>query len=117
MKFLILSTSLIMASALFAEESSDHKRACAADVKKFCPSVEKGQGRIIKCLKEHEKEISPECSARLSKGKERMKTIMENCREDAESLCKDVARGHGAKMKCLDSKKDQVSQKCKEVLP
>lgn len=41
------------------------QEACAADVAKFCAKVEKGEGRIVKCLKGHEKEIAPACKAAL----------------------------------------------------
>lgn len=40
---------------------------CKADVEKFCASVEKGKGRIVKCLKENkDKEgFGAECKAEL----------------------------------------------------
>lgn len=37
------------------------ERICAVDIEKFCKGVQRGEGRIAKCLKEHIKEISPEC--------------------------------------------------------
>lgn len=49
------------------EEMKEHmhqmKDACEADVAKFCGDVKKGKGRIIKCLKKHEAELSAECKA------------------------------------------------------
>ncbi|MBK7972778.1 MAG: hypothetical protein IPK07_05675 [Deltaproteobacteria bacterium] len=47
------------------EKQQAAQDACAPDVAKFCAKVEKGQGRIVKCLKEHEKEIAPACKAAL----------------------------------------------------
>jgi hypothetical protein len=38
---------------------------CADDVAKFCKDVNPGGGAIIKCLKEHEAELSDECKAQL----------------------------------------------------
>jgi hypothetical protein len=43
------------------------RQACSADAKKFCAQVKPGGGRILACLEEHSKEISPECSTRLEK--------------------------------------------------
>jgi hypothetical protein len=41
------------------------EQACAGDIAQFCKKVEPGGGRIVKCLREHEKELSSECSSKL----------------------------------------------------
>lgn len=121
MKLLILSMSLLFNVSLFASEADSQTHPCAADIKKFCPAVEKGEGRIAKCLKEHEKEISSICSSKMTGGKEKMKAkakdIYTNCKDDLQKLCKEVTKGKGGRMKCLDEKKDKVSAKCKAALP
>jgi hypothetical protein len=43
----------------------DCEQACSADIAQFCKEVQPGGGRIIRCLREHEKELSPSCSAKL----------------------------------------------------
>lgn len=119
MKLLILSMSLMLNASLFAQEGQNHP--CAEDVKKFCTGVEKGQGRIVKCLKEHESNLAPACTSKMLAGKEKIrakaKDIYANCKEDIQKLCKETAKGKGGKMKCLEDKKDQVSDKCKAALP
>ena len=45
------------------------KGPCAVDVKKLCASVEKGEGRVIQCLKEHEAELSPACKEKRAEKK------------------------------------------------
>ena len=37
------------------------RKACEADVKQFCSNVRLGGGRILRCLKEHETEVSASC--------------------------------------------------------
>lgn len=37
------------------------RQICAVDIDKFCPGVEPGEGRIIKCLKENLSQLSPAC--------------------------------------------------------
>ncbi len=44
-------------------------QACHADMEKFCKDVEKGGGRIIKCMKSHKAELSSACSQELEKKK------------------------------------------------
>jgi hypothetical protein len=49
------------------------REACQDDAMKLCQDVKPGGGRIINCLREHEKELSPECKARMEKGRMRNK--------------------------------------------
>ena len=41
------------------------EQACSGDIAQFCKEVQPGGGRIIKCLREREKELSPSCSEKL----------------------------------------------------
>ena len=41
------------------------EQACSADIAQFCKDVQPGGGRIIKCLRGHDKELSSSCSAKL----------------------------------------------------
>jgi len=43
----------------------DCEQACSGDIAQFCKEVQPGGGRIIKCLREHDKELSPSCSSKL----------------------------------------------------
>ncbi len=45
----------------------DFKEACQSDAAKFCKDVKAGGGRILRCLKEHEAELSPACKAKMTK--------------------------------------------------
>jgi hypothetical protein len=43
------------------ERGKAMKDACAADVKAHCAGVERGQGRLHRCLREHQADLSPGC--------------------------------------------------------
>jgi hypothetical protein len=40
-------------------------KACRADHEKYCADVEKGGGRVMKCMKEHASELSSGCKSAL----------------------------------------------------
>ena len=46
-------------------------QACDADVQKFCKDVKPGHGRIVNCLRDHEKELSAECRAKMTEPRKR----------------------------------------------
>lgn len=41
--------------------------ACKDDAAKFCPGIEPGEGRILKCLLEHKEELSEPCRKSMQK--------------------------------------------------
>jgi hypothetical protein len=44
-------------------------QACKDDVARFCKDVQPGRDAIPKCLKEHENELSPQCSQKMKASK------------------------------------------------
>ena len=40
---------------------------CKADAARLCPGIEPGKGRLLKCMKEHENEVSIGCGKELKK--------------------------------------------------
>lgn len=119
MKNIILSLGLMSLLAAPAFAHDEHMSgACKADVEKFCKGVEPGEGRIIKCLKEHQAELSPTCQAKATEKKEEMKekmaTVKADCKDDVAKFCKGVKEGEGRIMNCLKDKAADLSPKCKE---
>ena len=45
------------------------QQACTGDMEKFCKDVQPGEGRILKCLREHSQELSIACSQEIDKTK------------------------------------------------
>ena len=43
----------------------ESRKICASDMEKFCPGVEPGQGRLLKCMKTQLDKISPACRERV----------------------------------------------------
>lgn len=68
MKMLILLTSLMLSVSSFAQQGGGNN-PCKADAQKFCANVEGDKGHKGKCLREHEKDLSPGCAKKLAAGK------------------------------------------------
>ena len=105
---LTLILSLLSTTSLHSEEKS---RPCKGDVEKFCKDAK--FGGVIKCLKEHDAELSPECKAKGEEMKAAIKGAKDDCAADAEKFCKDVKKGGGRIIKCLKEHEAQLSEECK----
>ncbi len=87
---------------------------CAADAKKFCGDVQPGGGRIAKCMKSHEAELSAACQNQIKAAKQRIEQVREECKGDAEKFCEGVKPGGGRILSCLKSHQAELSPGCGE---
>lgn len=99
-----------------APADAQAKNPCANDTAKFCKDVKPGGGRLAKCLKQHEKQLSPECKAHYEKAKTRVKEAHDACADDVQKLCSDVKPGEGRIVKCLKDNSKSVSPECRDKL-
>jgi hypothetical protein len=89
---------------------------CAEDVRKLCPEVPPGGGRIQGCLREHEAELSKECRARLDDLVREAGLLGATCRWDIARLCSDVAPGGARIVSCLEDHAGELSPECRNQL-
>lgn len=52
---------LAFAGAVHAQDRKALREACTGDAKKHCASVQRGGGRIVQCLRDHNAELTPAC--------------------------------------------------------
>jgi hypothetical protein len=88
--------------------------ACADDLAKFCKEVQPGGGRLSKCLKEHQKELSPTCRDTVAAAQKRWNEAAESCHDDVLKFCKDVEPGGGRIANCLREHQSGLSADCRE---
>ena len=114
MKWPAMLAAVVRLSLAAAGSAEARARPCADDAAKLCKDVQKGDGRIVNCLKEHEGELSLGCKENMAKARKNAKGMKEACHDDAQKLCKDVKPGGGRIVQCLKQHEGELSQACKE---
>lgn len=118
----IILLSLFISLVTFAQsddgggDDNGAEKPCKSDREKFCKDVKPGQGRIIKCLKEKEAELSPACKTHFETKVNQVRENHSKCKDDRKKFCKDVKPGEGRIIKCLKEKEAELSPACKEVM-
>jgi hypothetical protein len=90
-------------------------RACSKDVQEFCPGVEPGEGRVLRCLEQRQLELSASCQTQLilyARARERVERFRSACIADLERLCKGVPRRAVPLRECLEAHESQLSSGC-----
>lgn len=97
-----------------AEFSAD----CGADVYRFCPAVERGQGRILQCLAVHlgRRELSTNCEAAVVTALEKLQEFADACTDEAARLCQGVEPGRGRLLICLRAQSQKLSTRCRKAV-
>lgn len=101
------------------EEDVTTLDACTDDVKRFCADVPDEEGQVHECLRQHMKELSPECrDAEHSGAVIEAEHVALNprlrkaCRKELKTVCVDV--DDEEKMACLVSKSVDTSESATE---
>lgn len=116
MKLGIIGAALVLVgltSAVWAQPAQ-RNNVCREDAQRLCKDVQPGGGRIVRCLAQHESDLSGPCRERLERGKARARQFAKACKADAKQLCKGVKPGKGRIARCLAQNKDRLSPACSE---
>lgn len=99
------------------------KDPCSRDIAKFCKNANPENNGIIRCLEEHESELSQECrnyemklEGRTGERREAVKVKMrfqQDCKTDIAKFCKDVDPGGGGLVACIYKSENEASASCK----
>jgi hypothetical protein len=69
-----LSATCVKKVSTVDKKVKEAQEACSEDIGKFCKDVRPGEGRIIRCLREHAQEISSGCSEKIESAKQMIPT-------------------------------------------
>ena len=127
--FSLLGLGLVAGTASADEDNARRggMNACKADVERLCGDVEKGEGRIRACMKEHKDELSQGCQTQIEKRKarkgkkkgkkhrkEQRQAFKAACGEDVQNTCGDVEKGE--RKACVKANLSQFSQTCQDFV-
>jgi hypothetical protein len=110
----LVVVAFCMTLAFEADGCAQVRDACADDIAKFCKGLQPGGGRIAKCLKDHEKELSPACKEEVAEVQKRWNEAAQACHDDVLKFCKDVQPGGGRIAGCLREHRSELSPECQE---
>ena len=112
----VVSMAIAMLLAGIASDAGAQGRKgdgpCAEDAKKFCGDMKPGGGRVARCMKSHEAELSPACQDQMKKAEQRLKEFSDECKADAEKFCKGIRPGSGRILACLKSHQSELAPAC-----
>ena len=121
MKSFIIAVLMLTSLSVLAKNKISHQHACSQDIQKYCTVFVKAHKSVMPCLHANEQKVSRSCRAKMADTKKRMKkkfkSVILNCKADAQKLCKKIPAGKGGKLKCLREKRARLSHKCKAALP
>jgi hypothetical protein len=94
--------------------------ACREDMERLCSDVKPGGGAKIRCLKDHEGELSDACRTQITERSRQVhdhaSKVIQACGDDAKRLCADVEPGSGRISHCLRDHKADLSSNCRDGL-
>jgi hypothetical protein len=92
---------------------------CAEDARRLCADTDPGHGAVMRCLQQHDAELSKECKDKIAlvrdKMHERAAALHQACGGDAERLCPGLEAGTGL-VKCLYDHEQDISQPCRVAM-
>ena len=109
----------VLAGSSQAAESTP----CTPDIEKFCKDAKDGMAGSVKCLNEHQAELSEACKkhretlrAQLQANRQAGLKLVRACKSDIDKFCKGVKPGGGRVADCLKKNGSKLSAPCKTAL-
>lgn len=95
---------------------------CKKEIETYCKNVTPGEGRILACLYAHEDKVSGRCdyalydaAAQLERALSALTYLANECDDDLDKFCANIAPGQGRLLDCLEKNEAKVSGRCKQA--
>jgi hypothetical protein len=107
---LLIGATAASAGDLSSDVADGVMDTCRGDYHRICPRVVPGDGRVTRCLLDHEMELSPPCLQTL-----KIASAVEDCLPDYDRYCQGVPKGKEA-FQCLAGKIERLAPPCRRVV-
>ena len=121
-----ISVTLLFAISAGAGEQSlveTVANGCKTEIDTYCKDVTPGEGRVLACLFAHSEKLSGKCeyalydaAAQLEQAVNALAYVVNECGDDIDQFCQNVAAGEGRLLECLDKNDAKVSSRCKQAI-
>lgn len=101
-----LVSAATLAFWLTAGGSRAADRPCGEDIAKHCSDIERGEGRVLNCLRTHHDELSDKCKIALEGP----------CAADRKRFCEGHASGIVQLKACMKEHEAEISGQCKAAM-
>ena len=107
---LIFGATAAVAGDLRPDTADSIMDACRSDYHRICSEVVPGDGRVARCLMDHERDLAPYCLQSLKSA-----SAAEDCMPDYQRFCPDVPKGQEA-FRCLAQRMERLEPACRRVV-
>jgi len=107
---LMIGATAASAGDLVPDAADGIMNACRPDHHRICSYVAPGDGRVARCLLDHQAELAPNCLQAI-----RIASAVESCLPDYERFCPGVPRGPQA-FRCLADRMNMLLPQCRRVV-
>lgn len=107
---LVSACVIALTSAANAGVADGIMNSCRPDYPRICSAVTPGEGRVARCLLDHQAELSPQCLQALQ-----IASAVKECTPDYRRLCPGVPTGPQA-FQCLADRMNMLTPRCRSVV-
>jgi hypothetical protein len=118
--FIFMLISNAMAAETLVETVAN---GCEKELTSYCKDVTPGEGRVLACLYAHSDKLTGKCeyalydaAVQLERFVAALSYLANECGDDLDKFCTDVAAGEGRLLQCLDKNSAKISGRCTEAL-
>ncbi|HOI17061.1 MAG TPA: cysteine rich repeat-containing protein [Geobacteraceae bacterium] len=112
----LLMTGLLSIQAIACAAEPAAEKPCMDEIEKFCKDFQPGEGKIVQCLRDHDRELSASCRDKVKVVVRRLEKAKCICAKDIEKFCAGVKPGGGRLIQCLKPHMDELTPACREEL-
>ena len=119
----VMAVFLMTGASAMADPVKTFEEGCKVELDKYCAMVTPGDGRLLGCLFAYQDKLSNRCeyalydaAAQLERAVAALTYVVNECGNDLDKFCSDVAPGEGRLEDCINKNIANVSKRCQQAM-